>query len=527
MHRIAVAAALLLEGPWTLFILAPHVSPRIFAAATQVLLQIGILLTGNYNFFNVLTVVLALTLLDVRTDAAPANDAFDHSSHIALWVKRVDVAWYRFQTSPRVGRVMQLAMLVFCAVTAHRAFTFSIDTQALDSLEQLLHSTTIKLVLSVDDIQNGLVHTLPVAVVVAASVIVVSSVWQVVRVVALERPRRAQQQRSASWTRVCVKLVYLVTCSLPCGWIFTSSVLTLSVLDESFQHSLPPFVFAVYDTTASLRITSPYGLFRTMTGVGTVERDNGERISVVARPEIILEGTNDSGQTWRAYHFQYKPGNVLARPRRAMPLQPRLDWQMWFAALSDYHSAPWLVHLVHKLLDGSTNVKRLLDTSRDPFPDAPPQAIRAQLYYYDFTRAKSSWRHDNDAYVASQSSDGSDSRAWWTRVFVREYLPALERGNPSLQSFVEHHFRSSSSSSSQRVDGAPDGASEHEAQAWWPAKRGELHNALQVLVESEHSPWLLAAAVLLARGAKTLVRRAIQSRFQSLAQRRALRAKTE
>ena len=36
----------------------------------------------------------------------------------------------------------------------------------------------------------------------------------------------------------------------------------------------------------------------------------------------------------------------------AAPHQPRLDWQMWFAALGSYEHNPWLVHLVYKLLIG-------------------------------------------------------------------------------------------------------------------------------------------------------------------------------
>ncbi|KAH7470941.1 hypothetical protein KRP22_003185 [Phytophthora ramorum] len=174
-----------------------------------------------------------------------------------------------------------------------------------------------------------------------------------------------------------------------------------------------------------------------MTGVGTVELDNGQRISVVARPEIILEGTKDGGQTWKAYHFKYKPGDVMSAPRVVAPFHPRLDWQMWFAGLGDYQSSPWLVHFVAKLLEGSPDVKELLDVTRDPFADAPPDAIRAQLYYYDFTRLNTSW---NQATPTAKILDNSSDPQWWTRTFAREYLPALERGNPSLAAFVQHHW---------------------------------------------------------------------------------------
>ena len=34
------------------------------------------------------------------------------------------------------------------------------------------------------------------------------------------------------------------------------------------------------------------------------------------------------------------------------PHQPRLDWQMWFAALGRYEHNPWLIHLIYRLLVG-------------------------------------------------------------------------------------------------------------------------------------------------------------------------------
>ena len=51
--------------------------------------------------------------------------------------------------------------------------------------------------------------------------------------------------------------------------------------------------------------------------------------------------------------FAYKPGAVARPAPLVAPHQPRLDWQMWFAALGSYQGAPWLVHFVDKLLEGS------------------------------------------------------------------------------------------------------------------------------------------------------------------------------
>ena len=116
------------------------------------------------------------------------------------------------------------------------------------------------------------------------------------------------------------------------------------------------------------------------------------------------------------------------------PHQPRLDWQLWFAALASYQNNPWLVNLCSKLLDGdNTEVLQLLP------PDAPvrsitPSAVRATLYDYDFTRLNSSWARENPhAVIASAGSN----LEWWTRSNPREYLPALEKSNPSVQDFLK------------------------------------------------------------------------------------------
>lgn len=147
---------------------------------------------------------------------------------------------------------------------------------------------------------------------------------------------------------------------------------------------------------APLYLTSTYGLFAVMTTV---------------RHEIIIEGSND-GVAWRAYEFKYKPGNVDRAPRWVAPYQPRLDWQMWFAALGTYHSNPWFVNFVFRLLDGSPDVLALM--GGNPFPSAPPRYIRALLYDYTFT----DWQTRRE------------TGAWWKRQPKGTYLPAV-----SLQDF--------------------------------------------------------------------------------------------
>jgi hypothetical protein len=135
-----------------------------------------------------------------------------------------------------------------------------------------------------------------------------------------------------------------------------------------------------------------------------------------SRPEIIVEGSND-GEKWVAYEFKYKPGDVQQRPQFVAPHQPRLDWQMWFAALGTYEQNPWLLNFCARLLEGSPEVLSLL--KRNPFPDAPPRYIRAVVYDYHF------------ADFATRRQTG----AWWRRELTGEYMPIVSlRGNASTGS---------------------------------------------------------------------------------------------
>ena len=101
---------------------------------------------------------------------------------------------------------------------------------------------------------------------------------------------------------------------------------------------------------APLRIVNTYGLFAVMT---------------TTLPEIIVEGSDD-GVHWREYEFKYKPGDVMRRPRWNAPHQPRLDWQMWFAALGTASDNPWFSRFMQRLLENTPEVTALLGSN--PFP---------------------------------------------------------------------------------------------------------------------------------------------------------------
>jgi hypothetical protein len=172
-------------------------------------------------------------------------------------------------------------------------------------------------------------------------------------------------------------------------------VMLLSVPQLFFQAGLlrswPPGLEKVAAWAEPFRSVNPYGLFAVMT---------------TTRLEIIIEGSND-GQSWLPYEFKYKPGDVTQRPQFVAPHQPRLDWQMWFAALGTYRENPWLVNFCVRLLQNSPAVLGLLE--HNPFPRAPPKYIRAGVYEYHFTNFE----------------ERRATGAWWRREFKGEYLPVI------------------------------------------------------------------------------------------------------
>jgi predicted DCC family thiol-disulfide oxidoreductase YuxK len=153
----------------------------------------------------------------------------------------------------------------------------------------------------------------------------------------------------------------------------------------------PPFLSVPYAFLEPFRSLNGYGLFRVMTKT---------------RPEIIVEGSQD-GVTWRAYEFKYKVGDPMRAPPIVAPHQPRLDWQMWFAALDDIRGEPWFMNFLARLLQGSPTVLRLIETN--PFPDAPPRYLRAKLFEYHFTNAL----------------EKKQTGAWWRREEAGLYCPPV------------------------------------------------------------------------------------------------------
>jgi len=141
------------------------------------------------------------------------------------------------------------------------------------------------------------------------------------------------------------------------------------------------------------RIANRYGLFAVMTR---------------GRWEIEFQGSND-GQTWVAYPFRYKPQDASQRPGIYAPYQPRFDWNLWFASLGSWRENMIVPSTEERLLSGSPDVLALF--AGNPFPQAPPQQLRAVLWQYWFTT------------LEEKRATGM----WWKRKLIGLYAPVLER----------------------------------------------------------------------------------------------------
>jgi hypothetical protein len=173
------------------------------------------------------------------------------------------------------------------------------------------------------------------------------------------------------------------------GWVFYATTVLLLV---EIIH-LPPQLLAPAQALEPFRFANQYGLFANMTH---------------ERYEIEFQGSND-GQNWTAYPFRYKPQDVTRSPGIYAPYQPRFEWNLWFASLENWRNNQWVLNVEARLLQDRPEVLELF--ARNPFPNRPPQQVRAVISQYWFTDR------------ATKRSSG----AWWRRELMGLYAPPLER----------------------------------------------------------------------------------------------------
>jgi len=137
------------------------------------------------------------------------------------------------------------------------------------------------------------------------------------------------------------------------------------------------------------------------------------------RYEVVVEGTSDAVITpatqWKEYEFRGKPNDPTRMPPQIAPYHLRLDWLMWFAAMSSYRDHPWFINFVAKLLQNDKPVLSLLQSN--PFPGAPPKFVRAELWEYHFASPET---HEKTG-------------VWWVRKDEGLWFPPVSLQTPGFR----------------------------------------------------------------------------------------------
>lgn len=157
--------------------------------------------------------------------------------------------------------------------------------------------------------------------------------------------------------------------------------------------------------TRVFRLISPFGIVNSYGPFAIMTRE---------RNEIVIEGSADK-KTWQEYQFKYKPGDLDQCPGWVEPHQPRIDWQMWFAALRKPKHERWLLNLLVRLLQGSKPVTAIF--AHNPFPDTPPVSVRALYYRYTFTTV----------------TEHKETGRCWNRQLLGEYFPPISINQSTIK----------------------------------------------------------------------------------------------
>ena len=196
------------------------------------------------------------------------------------------------------------------------------------------------------------------------------------------------------------------------GVLFKSAIIGVSLLVAYL--SIDPIRNMISEGQVMNRSYNPLHLVGTYGAFGSITRP---------RYEVVVEGTNEAvllpSTKWREYEFKGKPGDPSRSPPQIAPYHLRLDWLMWFAALSGYGQHPWFVHFLAKLLEGDASTLGLLRTN--PFPNSPPRYVRAALYEYHFTTPDERKR----------------TGLWWDRQLVAAYFPPVSLQTSSFRDYLE------------------------------------------------------------------------------------------
>jgi hypothetical protein len=182
------------------------------------------------------------------------------------------------------------------------------------------------------------------------------------------------------------------------AWVITVIIVLLSIQPVINMLSPRQIMNTSFDP---IDLVNTYGAF------GSVGK---ERLNIVF--EGTADDTPDEQAHWKEYLYKGLPVELNKIPPQVAPYHLRLDWQMWFAAMSSPAEYPWTVNLISKLLHNDAGATGLF--AENPFPEKPPRFIRAVLYRYRF------------------ALPGNPEGNYWTREEIGEWLPPLSVDDPRL-----------------------------------------------------------------------------------------------
>ena len=250
--RLGVAATFVIEMPATIFLIVPSVRIRRIGAWMQILLQALIIATGNYNFFNLLTVAICFPCM-IGEDNIMKGKSRDTS---------------------RLQQYLGTIQITICAIVVY------ISCKEMFYIEQYIteegkRTMGIKLSMNRHDCNNLAEKLLRV-------VILFTIVCTFVSGLHLVRKNDTIRSRFCSFTHTILCLICIVFTAMPL-FDLAPGMHQLSFVKQSTLKTI---------RRQSSVVSHGYGLFRRMTGVGkttfTGTSGFGLPPSIVARPEIVL-----------------------------------------------------------------------------------------------------------------------------------------------------------------------------------------------------------------------------------------------
>jgi hypothetical protein len=319
-----------------LMFLVPIRSVKKLAFYIQVFMQVGILASGNYSYYNLLYIVLCLSLLD------------DHTFY-----RELALAGTRQWCSTVFTKFMTVNAIAILIVIFPMLYDFRISPENTPEFKITFTQEYFNVMLGI---------ILPYIAYFALG----SFVFECLKALYSSLPLKSKND--GSFSALITSTLYVTICL----GIFSLSSVNFSALHPNVNTTIPKDLKLFYNKLAPYKISNSYLLPK-------------EFINLDNRKEIVIQGASDIKGPWYEYQFLYKPGNVNVTPPIIAPYKPLLDRQLFFAAHSLPAQNPWLMSFMYRLLNNQKEVLSLINTNKIPFGKNPPKFVKASLYKYQFS----------------------------------------------------------------------------------------------------------------------------------------------